>query len=83
LVGTYHVSSIVAVDYEDDVYAPEWQVGDLAAWSNPLLIHTATSTRQGEGKTAHKDTRSRDKDALMVWKGAGLMSLSTLDSLTL
>jgi hypothetical protein len=78
----YHVSPIVAIDYEADVYTHEWQVGDLAAWSNRLLTHTATSTRQGEGKTAHKDTRSRDEDALMVWKGAGLMSLSTLDWLT-
>jgi hypothetical protein len=77
------VSSIVTVDYEVDVYAHEWQVSNLAAWSNRLLIHTATSTRQGEGKTAHVDTRSRDKDALMVWKGAGLMSSSTLDSLML
>ncbi len=82
LVGTYHVSSIVPVDYEDDVYAHEWQVGDLAAWSNCLLIHTATSTKRGEGKIAHKDTRSRDKDALMAWKGAGLMSLLTSDLLT-
>jgi hypothetical protein len=77
------VSSIVAVDYKDDMYVHEWQVGDLAAWSNRLLIHTATSTRQGEGKTAHKDTRSHDEDALMAWKGARLMSSSTLDSLTL
>jgi hypothetical protein len=77
------MSSIVAVDYEDNVYAHEWQVGDLAAWSNRLLIHTATSTRRGEGKTAHEDTRSCDKDALMAWKGAGSMSSSTLDSLTL
>jgi alpha-ketoglutarate-dependent taurine dioxygenase len=69
LVGTYHGSSIVAVNYEDDVYAHEWQVGNLAVWSNRLLIHTATSTRREEGKTAHKDTRSRDKDALMAWKG--------------
>ena len=82
LVGTYHVSSIVAVDYKDDVYTHKWQVGNLAAWSNCLLIHIPTSTRQGEGKTAHKDTRSREEDALMAWKGAGLMLLSTLDSLT-
>jgi hypothetical protein len=75
------MSSIVAVDYEDNVYAHKWQVGNLAAWSNHLLIHTATSTRQGEGKTAHEDTRSHDKDALMVWKGAGLMLSSTLYSL--
>jgi hypothetical protein len=79
----YHVSSIVAVDYKDDMYTHEWQVRDLAAWSNCLLIHTATSTRRGEGKTAHEDTRSHDKDALMVWKEAGLMSLSILDLLTL
>jgi hypothetical protein len=79
----YHVSSIVTVNYEDNVYAHEWQVGDLAAWSNCLLIHTARSTRQGEGKTAHKDTRSHDEDALMAWKGAGLMSSLTLESLTL
>ncbi len=45
LVGMYHVSSIVAVDYEDDAYAHKWQVGNLAAWSNGLLIHTATSMR--------------------------------------
>ncbi len=76
------MSSIVAVDYEDDVYAHEWQGGNLVAWSNCLLIHTSMSMRQGEGKTAHEDTRSCDKDALMVWKGAGLMSLLTLDSIT-
>jgi hypothetical protein len=68
------VSSIIAIDYKDDVYVHEWQVGNLAAWSNRLLIHTATSTRRGEGKTAHKDTMSHDKDALMAWKGAGSMS---------
>jgi hypothetical protein len=82
LVGTYHVSSIVTVIYKDDVYAHEWQVGTLAAWSNCLLIHTAMSTRQGEGNTAHENTRSRDEDALMAWKGAGLITLSTSDSLT-
>ncbi len=76
------MSSIVTVNYEDDVYVHEWQVGNLAAWRNCLLIHTATSTRRGEGKTAHEDTRSRDEDVLMAWKGAGLMSLSTLDLLT-
>jgi hypothetical protein len=76
------MSSIVAVDYKDDVYAHEWQVSNLVAWSNCLLIHTTMSMRRGEGKTAHKDTRSRDEDALMAWKGAGLMSLLTLDSLT-
>jgi hypothetical protein len=81
LVGTYHVSSIIAVNYKDDVYMHKWQVSNLAVWSNCLLIHTATSTRQGEGKTAHKDTRSRDEDALMAWKGAGSMKLLTLDSL--
>jgi hypothetical protein len=64
LVGTYHVSSIVAINYKVNVYVHKWQVGNLAAWSNCLLIHTATSTRQGEGKTAHEDTRSHDKDAL-------------------
>jgi hypothetical protein len=83
LVGTYHVSSIVTVNYKDNVYAYEWQVGKLAAWSNQLLIHTAMSMRQGERKTAHKDTRSRGEDVLMAWKGAGLMSLLTLDLLTL
>ncbi len=77
------MSSIVAVDYKDNVYAHEWQVDNLAAWSNRLLIHTATSTRRGEGMTAQKDTRSRDEDALMAWKGAGSMSLSTSDLLTL
>jgi hypothetical protein len=82
LVRTYHVSSIVVVNYEDEVYTHEWQVGNLAAWSNHLLIHTATSTRRREGKTAHKEMRSRDEDALMAWKGAGSMLLSTLDSLT-
>jgi hypothetical protein len=76
------MSSIVAVDYEDNVYVHEWQLGNLAAWSNCLLIHTATSTRGGERKTAHEDTRSRDEDALMAWKGAGLMLLLTSDSLT-
>ncbi len=83
MVRLYHVSSIVAINYEDDVYAHEWQVGILAAWSNCLLIHTATSTRREEGKTPHKDTRSRDEDALMAWKEAGSIMLSTLDSLTL
>ncbi len=83
MVGTYHVSSIVPVDYKDNMYVHEWQVGNLGAWSNRLLIHTTTSTRRGEGMTAHKDTRSRDEDALMAWKGVGLMSSSTLDSLTL
>ena len=82
MVGTYHVSSIVAINYKDNVYMHEWQVGNLAAWSNCLLIHTATSTRQGEGKTAHNDAKSCDKDALMAWKGAGSMLLLTLDSLT-
>jgi hypothetical protein len=83
LAGTYHVSSIIAVDYKDDMFAHEWQISDLAAWSNRLLIHTTTSMRQGEGKTAHENTRSRDEDVLMAWKGAGSMSLLTLDSLTL
>jgi hypothetical protein len=78
----YHVSSIVTIDYEDDVYAHEWQVGNLAAWSNCLLIHTAMSTRQGERKTAREDMRSHDEDALMAWKGAGSMSSLTSDSLT-
>jgi hypothetical protein len=83
LVGTYQVSSIVAVNYKDNMYAHEWHVGNLAAWSNCLLIHTATSTRQGEGKIAYEDMRSHDKDALMAWKGAGSMSLLTSDSLML
>ncbi len=78
------MSSIVAIDYEDDVYMHKWQVGDLAAWSDCLLIHTATSTRRGEGKTAREDTRSHDKDALIVWKGGGGVTLlQTLDSLML
>jgi hypothetical protein len=45
LVGMYHMSSIIAIDYEDNVYAHKWQVGNLVMWSNCLLMNTATSTR--------------------------------------
>jgi len=34
-----------------DVYAHAWEEGDLAAWSNRLVIHTATSTNLYAGQT--------------------------------
>ena len=60
---------------DGNVYAHRWQVGDLAAWSNRLVIHTATSPRRYEGKErlhTRIRMRSRYEDAPMAWrKGPG------------
>jgi len=56
---------------DDNVYAHMWQVGDLAAWSNRLVIHTATSPKKYDGKErlhTRIRMRSRYEDAPMAWK---------------
>ena len=56
---------------EDQIYKHQWQVGDLVAWSNRLVIHTATSTSAYKGEDRlHTRIRMRSKqeDAPLAWK---------------
>ena len=56
---------------EENVYKHKWKVGDLAAWSNRLVIHTATSTKAYEGQErlhTRIRMRSREEDAPKAWK---------------
>ena len=41
------------------VLAHKWHVGDLVAWSNRLVIHTATSTAPYDGISERLHTRIR------------------------
>lgn len=55
---------------EDLVYAHKWQVGDVAAWSNRLVIHTATSTKAYDGEErlhTRIRMRSREEHAPIPW----------------
>mmetsp|Transcript_5709 Transcript_5709/g.12435 ORF Transcript_5709/g.12435 Transcript_5709/m.12435 type:complete len:377 (+) Transcript_5709:29-1159(+) len=59
---------------KENVYAHRWEVGDLAAWTNRLVIHTATSTKAYEGEErlhTRIRMRSREEDAPMAWKDEG------------
>ncbi|KAL7525052.1 hypothetical protein ACHAWF_001187, partial [Thalassiosira exigua] len=56
---------------KENVFAHRWRVGDLAAWSNRLVIHTATSTKAYEGQErlhTRIRMRSRDEDSPTAWK---------------
>mmetsp|Transcript_35868 Transcript_35868/g.61174 ORF Transcript_35868/g.61174 Transcript_35868/m.61174 type:complete len:407 (-) Transcript_35868:62-1282(-) len=56
---------------EENVYKHRWRVGDLAAWSNRLVIHTATSTKAYDGQERlHTRIRMRslEEDAPIPWK---------------
>ena len=56
---------------EENIYKHQWQVGDLAAWSNRLVIHTATSTKAYEGQErlhTRIRMRSQEEDAPVSWK---------------
>ena len=50
---------------DDLVYAHSWEVGDIVAWSNRLVIHTATSTaKYPEGaERLHTRIRMRSTEA--------------------
>ena len=56
---------------DENVYAHRWREGDLAAWTNRLVIHTATSPAAYEGgERLHTRIRMRSKeeDAPVAWK---------------
>jgi hypothetical protein len=59
---------------ERNIYSHKWQVGDDAAWSNRLVIHTATSTKSYQGEERlHTRIRMRsgEEDALVAWRNNG------------
>mmetsp|Transcript_25320 Transcript_25320/g.53893 ORF Transcript_25320/g.53893 Transcript_25320/m.53893 type:complete len:405 (-) Transcript_25320:363-1577(-) len=56
---------------DENVYAHRWHAGDLAAWTNRLVIHTATSTSAYEGQErlhTRIRMRSQEEDAPVAWK---------------
>ena len=56
---------------EKNIYAHRWEVGDVAAWSNRLVIHSATSTKPYEGQERMHTRirmRSRNEDGLVAWR---------------
>jgi len=56
---------------EENLYRHQWRVGDLVAWSNRLVIHTATSTAAYAGEErlhTRIRMRSRPEDAPKAWK---------------
>ena len=56
---------------EENIYRHQWRVGDLVAWSNRLVIHTATSTAAYAGEErlhTHIRMRSQPDDAPEAWK---------------
>ncbi len=56
---------------EEHVYKHQWKVGDLAMWSNRLVIHTATSTKYYEGEErlhTRIRMRAREEDSPSAWK---------------
>ncbi|KAL9190036.1 hypothetical protein ACHAXT_007247 [Thalassiosira profunda] len=56
---------------EENVYSHRWRVGDVAAWSNRLVIHTATSTAAYAGEERlHTRIRMRslEEDAPVAWR---------------
>ena len=56
---------------EENVYGHKWEVGDVAAWSNRLVIHTATSTKSYQGQErlhTRIRMRSREEDGLVAWR---------------
>ena len=56
---------------DEYIYKHCWQVRDLAAWSNRLVIHTATSTTAYNGQErlhTRIRMRSREEDAPLTWK---------------
>lgn len=56
---------------EENVYGHKWEVGDVAAWSNRLVIHTATSTKSYQGQErlhTRIRMRSRKEDGLVAWR---------------
>lgn len=55
----------------ENLYRHQWRVGDLVAWSNRLVIHTATSTSAYAGEQrlhTRIRMRSRPEDAPKAWK---------------
>jgi hypothetical protein len=56
---------------DEYVYSYKWEVGDLAAWSNRLVIHSATSTAAYRGKErlhTRIRMRSAEEDGLIAWR---------------
>lgn len=56
---------------EELIYKHKWCVGDLVAWSNRLVIHTATSTAAYQGKErlhTRIRMRSQPEHAPVPWK---------------
>lgn len=56
---------------EENIYKHHWKIGDLVAWSNRLVIHTATSTAAYVGEDRlHTRIRMRSltEDAPVAWK---------------
>ena len=58
---------------EENIYRHRWCVGDLVAWSNRLVIHTATSTAAYAGEErlhTRIRMRSQPEDAPKAWKSS-------------
>jgi alpha-ketoglutarate-dependent taurine dioxygenase len=56
---------------EENIYSHQWEVGDVAAWSNRLVIHTATSTKSYQGQERmhiRVRMRSREEDGIVAWR---------------